>query len=75
MQIMGIRQHPTLQAVFDKTIHRQTQKIISDPHRLKSTFFSIQTCSQQHKQSVLPLVNSFSSQTASSAFSGWTAEH
>ena len=31
MKIMGVRQHPTLQAVFDETIIRQAQKIISDP--------------------------------------------
>ena len=28
---MGVRQHPTLQTVFDETIIRQAQKIISDP--------------------------------------------
>lgn len=31
MKIMGVSQHPSLQAIFQQTITRQAQKIISDP--------------------------------------------
>lgn len=31
MKIIGIRQHPSLQGIFQQTIIRQAQKIISDP--------------------------------------------
>ncbi len=33
MKITGVKQHPTLQALFEETVTRQAQKIISDPTR------------------------------------------
>ncbi len=39
MKIMGVKQHPTPQALFEETVTRQAQKIISDPtHVLHSEY-------------------------------------
>ncbi len=39
MKIMGVKQHPTPQALFEETVNRQAQKIISDPtHVLHSEY-------------------------------------
>lgn len=44
MEIMGVQQHPTLQALFDETIIRQAQKIISDLTHVLQRRISVPQC-------------------------------
>ena len=39
MKLMGVREHPTLQALFGETVLRQAKRIIADPsHVLNSEY-------------------------------------
>lgn len=39
LKVMGVREHPTIQAIFEDTVLRQARKIIEDPsHVLNSEY-------------------------------------
>ena len=39
LKVMGVREHPTLQAIFEETVLRQARKIVADPsHVLYSEY-------------------------------------
>ncbi len=62
MKITGVKQHPTLQALFEETVTRQAQQIISDPTRVLHSEYKLLPSGRRfraHKCRLNPFKNPF----------------